>query len=110
MYHQVLIDENDRNIQLILWTRNPSDSLQVFRLNTVTYGTASAPFLAIRCLIELSDLYKETLLIGSKVVRSNFYVDDLLTCGESFKELITIRDRTDKATELLNVLEPLVLS
>lgn len=56
MYRQVLIKENDRNFQLILWTQNPSDSSQVFRSGTVTYGTASAPFLAIRRLIELSDL------------------------------------------------------
>ncbi|XP_046807533.1 uncharacterized protein LOC124420043 [Lucilia cuprina] len=58
MYRQVLVGENDKNYQLILWRQNPSDSLNVFRLNTVTYGTASAPFLAIRCLIQLSDLYK----------------------------------------------------
>ena len=76
MYREVLIDENHMNFQLSLWRQNSSDSLQVFRLNTVTYGTASAPFLAIRCLIELSYLYKETLPIGSKVVRSDFYVDD----------------------------------
>ena len=35
-------------------------------------------------MIELSGLYKKTLSIGLKVVRSDVYVDDLLTGGESF--------------------------
>ena len=65
-----------------------------FRLNTVTYGTASAPFIAIRCLIHLSDIYKETLPIGAKVIRSYFYVDDLLTGAKSYDELILIRNQT----------------
>ena len=34
MYRQVLVGENDRNFQLILWRQHPSDSLQVYRLNT----------------------------------------------------------------------------
>ncbi|XP_037823707.1 uncharacterized protein LOC119612057 [Lucilia sericata] len=93
MYRQVLVDENDRNFQMILWRQSASDPLQAFRLNTITYGTSSAPFLAIRCLIYLSDLYKETLPIGANVIRSDFYVDDLLTGADSFDKLITIRDQ-----------------
>ncbi|KAI8116339.1 hypothetical protein CVS40_11578 [Lucilia cuprina] len=88
-------DQNMReiNFQMILWRQSASDSLQVFRLNTITYGTSSAPFLAIRCLIYLSDLYKETLPIGANVIRSDFYIDDLLTGADSFDKLITIRDQ-----------------
>ncbi|KAI8116345.1 hypothetical protein CVS40_11573 [Lucilia cuprina] len=70
MYRQVLVDENDRNFQMILWRQSASEPLQAFRLSTITYGTYSAPFLAIRCLIYLSDLYKETLPIGANVIRT----------------------------------------
>ena len=80
----------NRNFQLILWRDNPSDELRFFRPNTVTYSTASALFLTIRDMIHLSDIYKETLPIGSKAVRSDFYVDDLLTGAESCDELILI--------------------
>lgn len=41
----------------------------------------------------MSDLYKETLPIGAKVVRSDFNVDNLLTGADSFEELKTIRDQ-----------------
>ena len=59
MYRQVLIDEADRNFQLILWREKQSDNIEIFRLNTVTYGTSSAPFLAIRCLTYLSELFEK---------------------------------------------------
>ncbi|XP_061393091.1 uncharacterized protein LOC133328547, partial [Musca vetustissima] len=92
MYRQVLIDEKDRDFHLILWRQNESDPLQIFRLNTVTYGTSSAPFLAIRCLNHLSDLSKETWPIGAKVISNDFYVDDLLTGSADLNSLLTIRD------------------
>jgi len=59
MYRQVSISKEDRNYQLIVWRENPSDELQIFRLNTVTYGTSSAPFLAILSLQELGVLNRD---------------------------------------------------
>ncbi|XP_053968541.1 uncharacterized protein LOC128869972 [Anastrepha ludens] len=41
MYRQILVHEDDRNFQLIVWRQDPSEHLQIFRLNTVTYGTIS---------------------------------------------------------------------
>ncbi|XP_047543174.1 uncharacterized protein LOC125075505 [Vanessa atalanta] len=47
MYRQVLVVENQRDLQLILWRSNPDAPIESYRLNTVTYGTTSAPFLSI---------------------------------------------------------------
>lgn len=44
-------------------------------------------------------MYKVTLAIGLKVVRNDFYVDDSLTGGESYENLITIRNQI---TEILS--------
>ena len=66
----IFIDENDRKFQLNLWRQNSTDNLQVFQLYIVIFGTASALF---SC--KMSD--------GSKVVRNDFYVDDLFTDGEN---------------------------
>ena len=38
-----------------------SEKLKLCWLNTVAYGTASAPFLSIRCLIHLSEIHIETV-------------------------------------------------
>ncbi|XP_011707947.1 PREDICTED: uncharacterized protein LOC105462795 [Wasmannia auropunctata] len=51
----VLVNPNQRSLQRIIWRFNDKDPIQVFELNTLTYGTASAPFLATRCLKELAN-------------------------------------------------------
>ncbi|KAH8338912.1 hypothetical protein KR067_009337, partial [Drosophila pandora] len=60
MYRQVMVNEADRRYQLILWRKELSESLKLCKLSTVTYGTAPAPFLAIRCLKRLSESAKNT--------------------------------------------------
>ena len=50
--HQWVLRKQKKKCIAILWRPNPSDSLQVYRLNTVTYGTSSAPFLAISSSIQ----------------------------------------------------------
>lgn len=56
MYKRVMVNEADRYFKLIVWKKNPSDSLRSLTLDTVTYGTAPVPILAIRCLTKLSEL------------------------------------------------------
>lgn len=48
MYRQILICEEDRKWQHIVWRDNPDVPMKVYQLNTVTCGTAAAPFLAVR--------------------------------------------------------------
>lgn len=55
MYRQFLVDQRDRQFQMILWRDEPHKKLRTFHLNTITYGLASAPFQAIRCLFYIAD-------------------------------------------------------
>ncbi|XP_057656782.1 uncharacterized protein LOC130894179 [Diorhabda carinulata] len=66
MYRQVLVSKDQHKMQRILWRDNENKALSVCELSTVTYGTTSAPFLAIRCLVELGKLAdsSEGLVIG----------------------------------------------
>ena len=54
MFRQFHVSEPDINWLRILWRFNPEQQIQVYRLLTVTYGTASAPYQAIRCLRQLA--------------------------------------------------------
>lgn len=54
-------------------------------LNTVTYGTSCAPFLAICTLHQLAIDEKSEHPISSNVVLNDFYVDDMLTGTESYE-------------------------
>ena len=91
MYRQIQIHKDDRKYQLILWRETPEMPIQMYELNTVTYGTAPAPFLAIRCLKEISDIFKEVLPLGANVIENDFYVDDLLSGADDVDTLMKIR-------------------
>jgi len=55
MYRQITIHPEQRHLQRILWRPINKESIATFELNTLTYGTASASFLATRCLAEFSN-------------------------------------------------------
>jgi len=80
MYRQVLVDQSFRKYQYIFWRDSPDAELQTIQLNTVTYGTAVEPYLAVRSLQYLADKYKEEFPTDASVIKSSLYVDDLL-CG-----------------------------
>ena len=55
MYRQIRVAPEDTEFQRILWRDSSSDPIEDYRLLTVTYGTASAPYQATRCLIQLAE-------------------------------------------------------
>nr|CAI5846010.1 unnamed protein product [Callosobruchus analis] len=86
MYRCVLVSEEDRDLQRIVWRFSPNDSLDIYQLKTVTYGTAAASFLAIRCLYELAREGDKEHPDISEIIKSGFYVDDLLTGASTVEE------------------------
>lgn len=91
MYRQVWIKEEQRDLQRIVWRINSDDELKHYRLNTVTYGTTPASFLAIRSLHMAANEEQNNYPRASEEIRRNFYVDDLLTGAESIDEAIKLK-------------------
>lgn len=79
MFRQIFIDPRDRKYQLILWRQQPEQPIEVYQLNTVTYGTASAPYHAMRCLRELAIQHRDVYPLAASAVENDFYMDDVLT-------------------------------
>lgn len=92
MFRQVWVSEHHRNFQRILWRENPDEPLRHFQLCTVTYGTASAPFLAVRVLEQIARDHEETHPNASRILLKDFYVDDVVTGASSESELHCYRD------------------
>lgn len=90
MYRQVAIDDQFKPLQLILWRYNVDDQLNTYSLNTVTYGTASAAFLAIRCLKQLAIEHQNSNPKAANTINRDFYVDDLLTGADTVEETIDL--------------------
>lgn len=91
MYRMILVNESDRSLQTIFWRYKPTDDLKCYQLNTVTYGTASAPFLAIRCLNQLAEEHKMLYPLACHTIKTDFYVDDLLTGAASKDEILQLQ-------------------
>ncbi|XP_039763051.1 uncharacterized protein LOC120635903 [Pararge aegeria] len=88
MFRQILINEHDRNLQLILWRDDESQPLRALRLNTVTYGFASASFLSTRCLYQLGEECPDEII--KTIIQRDFYYDDLLTGADTEAEIVHI--------------------
>ena len=57
-------------------------------LNTVTYGLASSPFLAIRCLLELADLRGAEYPFAAQALERDTYMDDIITGCDDLSEAL----------------------
>lgn len=94
MFRQISVHREDTDLQRILWRSDPSGEVQDFRLLTVVYGTASAPYLALRTLRQLAEDEGSALPLGASAIRSHSYVDDILTGGQTLEEATETRRQT----------------
>lgn len=92
MYRQISIHESQRKLLQIFWRNDPSEPLQTFSMNTVTYGTASAPYLATRTLNQLVTDEGYSFPAASEAVKQDFYVDDLLTGTHTIEDGLKLQD------------------
>lgn len=98
MYRCVRVSYPDDFLQCILWRNSMDEEINIYKLNTITYGTKPAAFLAIRTMHQLASDEEKSYPIGSDIVKRDFYVDDLITGGNSVEEVIEIRQQV---TDLL---------
>ncbi|GFW18138.1 integrase catalytic domain-containing protein [Trichonephila clavipes] len=88
-YRQILVADEDQKYQQILWRNNSNENIRTYKLKTVTYGLASASFLATRCIkqIALDDKDNPNL---SRVLQEDIYMDDLLSGSDTSNNAIFI--------------------
>ncbi|XP_025265860.1 uncharacterized protein LOC112638415 [Camponotus floridanus] len=86
MYRQILIHPDDRDHQRILWWHRAANDIREYRLRTVTYGLACAPFLVIRTLHQLADDEGQRFPRGAVALRRDTYVDDIVTGASTLSE------------------------
>lgn len=93
MFRQVIVHEDDRDYQRVVWREDSNGPILHFRLNTVTYGTTCATFLAARTLRQIANDLPSDFNDVKKIIRSDFYVDDLLSGCASIKEAVHLQPR-----------------
>ncbi|XP_072397992.1 uncharacterized protein [Diabrotica undecimpunctata] len=99
MYRCIWVNEEQRDLQRILWRQNVEEEIKVYKLNTLTYGTAPAAYLAIRCLQQLAHDNKDSFPKAAQVILSDFYVDDLLTGVDTVEEARILKEHISNILE-----------
>ncbi|XP_049886588.1 uncharacterized protein LOC126381097 [Pectinophora gossypiella] len=82
---KVKVAEEDTDFQRLLWFGDDGN-VQHYRMLRVTFGTASAPYLAVRALQQLAYDEGDVFPAASTRVLQDFYMDDLMTGCESVEE------------------------
>ncbi|XP_058836359.1 uncharacterized protein LOC131692951 [Topomyia yanbarensis] len=86
MYRMIKVQPSDQHFQRILWRNFADEPIRTYELTTVTYGTASAPYLATKCLQTLAIEGAASYPNAAKSLKENFYVDDMLTGVDTIED------------------------
>ncbi|XP_053691588.1 uncharacterized protein LOC128740103 [Sabethes cyaneus] len=96
MYRQVVEAPSDRRFLRIFWREQPSLPLRVLELCTVTYGTASAPYQATMCLVQLVKEDGENFPIAARSMKEETYMDDVLSGADSVEDAVVAKEQLKK--------------
>ncbi|GBN71477.1 hypothetical protein AVEN_85918-1 [Araneus ventricosus] len=81
MYRQILVEPSQRYLQRIVWKETNNSPIKIYELNT--YGTVSAPFLAMRVLKAFADAEHQDFPEAAKIISRDMYMDDILSGATS---------------------------
>ncbi|XP_055588999.1 uncharacterized protein LOC129741299 [Uranotaenia lowii] len=94
MFRQIRLQESDRPLQSILWRPPTSKVVNVYELNTVTYGTKPAPFLATRTLQQLANDERHRFPLA---FTEDTYMDDVITGERDTEAALELRIQLENA-------------
>ncbi|XP_047986442.1 uncharacterized protein LOC125226503 [Leguminivora glycinivorella] len=90
MYRMVRVAEDDTDFQRIVWREDSENKIKDYKLLTVTFGTSSAPYLAVKALNQVACDHKDKYPMAAPRVHKEFYMDNLMTGSETIEEGLQI--------------------
>ncbi|CAK1597552.1 unnamed protein product [Parnassius mnemosyne] len=97
MYRQILVFPEDADTyQRILWRSDASEDIKEYRILRVTFGTASAPYLAVRTLHQIADDEGKNHPKAAQIIKEDFYMDDLMGGADTVEEAVTEAKEVDE--------------
>ena len=73
-----------------MWIDKPGNPITDYRMTRVTFGIASAAFLATKSVLHEAGENKLELPLSAKTVKESFYVYDCLPSVETKQEALTL--------------------
>jgi hypothetical protein len=99
MYRQVVVNDKDIDFQRILWRPNVNEPIKHYQLLRLTFGTASAPYLAVKTIQSLADSENKNYPKAAEITKNDLYMDDLMTGCETETEGMSIFEELNKLME-----------
>lgn len=99
MYLQILVSEKDRDLQRILWRNDDQEPMKDYRLTRVTFGTACAPFLAVRTLHQVAEDEGQNYPEATEIIKRDFYMDDMMSGKDNVDDAIRVAKEIDSILE-----------
>lgn len=96
MYRAVSLAPEDRDHHRFLWRDKLTDPVVNYRMTRVTFGIASAAFLATNSVLHVAEENESELPFASKAMKESFYVDDGLLSVEKKQEAILLHQQLQK--------------
>lgn len=95
MYLQIIVKEEDRDLQRILWRNDNRKPVQDYRLTRVTFGTASAPYLAVRTLHQVAQDEGRNYPEAAEIIRRDFFMDDMMSGKDNVTDALKVAKEID---------------
>ncbi|XP_061728871.1 uncharacterized protein LOC133533829 [Cydia pomonella] len=96
MYRQILVTKQDADLQRILWRKSAADPIKEYRLLRVTFGTASAPYLAVKTLQRVAEDEGKHHPVAAKTIKEDFYMDDLMSGQDNVEDAVDVAKNVAK--------------
>ncbi|XP_026742369.1 uncharacterized protein LOC113504313 [Trichoplusia ni] len=95
MYLQILVKKEDRDLQRILWRNDDQEPVRDYRLTRVTFGTASAPYLAVKTLHQIAKDEGQKYPEASEIIRRDYYMDDMMSGKDNVQDALKVPKEID---------------
>jgi hypothetical protein len=96
---QIRVKENERGVLKFHWQPKADAEIETYRFTRVLFGLAPSPFLLGGVIENHLDTWSTKYPEEVERLRRSFYVDDLLTGGESVTQA---QERKERAIEIMN--------
>lgn len=85
MYLQILVKEDHRRFQRIVFRFRDDDPLQVYEFSRVCFGMRCSPYLALRTIRQLAKDEQKKYPLAAETITRDIYMDDIATSVMSEK-------------------------
>lgn len=91
MFRQILVNSEDAQFQRVVWRDKQSDPLRDYYLKTVTFGTTSAPYLAMRTIKQLCMDSQQMYPLAVHTLLDCTYVDDVFGGSDEIEQVLELQ-------------------